>query len=256
MKSQKSKRIFLSVVIPAYNEADNFEKGVLSQVDQYLRKEEYTWEVIVVDDGSEDNTATLVKNFIKDKKNWRLLKIKHQGKAQAVTKGISEAGGENILFTDFDQATPIDQVEKLLAKVKQGYQTVIGSREIKGAKREGEPFYRHLMGRVFNLLVRIFVIGGIHDTQCGFKLFTRQAVERIFPKIKVYKKRKVVDAYTGAFDVELLFLAKKYNLQVAEVPIVWHHVKTTRVNPFKDSLRMFLDILKIRFYDFLGKYEA
>ena len=248
-------KIFLSVIIPAYNEAVNFKKEVLEQVDAYMQKQHYEWEVIVVDDGSKDETAGLVKGFIRNKKKWQLICNSHQGKAATVTKGILSAKGENILFTDFDQATPINQVEKLLEKVKQEYQIVIGSREIKGAKREKEPFYRHLMGKGFNLMVKIFVIGGIEDTQCGFKLFTNPAVRKIFPKVQVYKAHKIADAYTGAFDVELLFLAKKFNLRTAEVPVIWHHVKTERVNPIKDSLRMFIDIIKIRIYNILGKYE-
>ncbi len=255
MKSQNPK-IFLSIVIPAYNEEDNFQAGVLEKVDAYLSKRNYLWEVVVVDDGSVDQTPVLLRKFTRGKKNWHFLERKHQGKAGAVTEGVLVAKGENILFSDFDQATPLDQVEKLLQKIKQGYQIVVGSREIKGAKREKEPFYRHLMGKGFNLLVRILVINDIHDTQCGFKLFTRQAAEKIFPQLKVYKKRKIADAYTGAFDVELLFLAKKNGLKVAEVPVDWCHVKTTRVNPIKDSLRMFFDVLKIRLYDFLGKYEV
>ncbi len=249
------KTIFLSVIIPAYNEEENFKKGVLKEVDDYLKKQRYLWEVIIVDDGSIDQTPKLIREFIKNRQNWSLIQNPHQGKAAAVIRGFLTARGKNILFTDFDQATPITEVKKILKKIEEGYQIVIGSREIKGAKREKEPFYRHLMGKVFNFLVRILVIKGINDTQCGFKLFTSAAVTKLFSKIKVYKERKVADAYTGAFDVELLFLAKKYGFKVAEVPINWHHVKTNRVNPLKDSLRMFFDIIKIRFYDLSGEYE-
>lgn len=249
------KTIFLSIIIPAYNEAENFKRGALNEVAEYFKKQTYYWEVIIVDDGSKDETSRLIREFVSNKENWRLIQNSHQGKAAAVSRGVLAAKGKNILFTDFDQATPIKEIEKLLKKIKEGYQIVIGSREIKGAKREKEPFYRHLMGKVFNLFVKIFVISGISDTQCGFKLFNNEAVNKLFSKIKVYKDRKVVDAYTGAFDVELLFLAKKYRLKVAEVPINWHHVKTTRVNPLKDSLRMLFDIIKIRLYDFSGKYE-
>lgn len=249
------KTIFLSIIIPAYNEAENFKRGVLNELAEYLKKRTYFWEVIIVDDGSKDGTQRLIKGFIGNKENWRLILNIHQGKAAAVSRGVLSAKGENILFTDFDQATPIKEVEKLLKKIKEGYQIAIGSREIKGARREKEPFYRHLMGKGFNLLVRLLVVGGISDTQCGFKLFTAEAAKKLFDKIKVYKDRKTADAYTGAFDVELLFLAKKYRLKVAEVPINWHHLKTSRVNPVKDSLRMLFDIIKIRLYDFIGKYE-
>lgn len=249
------KNIFLSVVIPAYNETENFHKGVLQDVANYLKKQTYFYEVVIVDDGSSDKTAALVQSFIENKKNWHLITNTHQGKAQAVCTGINKAIGEYILFTDFDQATPITEVEKLLAKTNQGFSVIIGSREIKGAQRQKEPVYRHLMGKGFNLLVQFLVIKGIHDTQCGFKLFKAEAVKKIIDKIIVYKNRQVADAYTGAFDVELLFLAKKLKLPVCEVPIFWHHVKTNRVNPIKDSLRMFWDILKIRFHDLLGRYE-
>jgi len=249
-------KIDLSVIIPAYNEAENFKKGTLIQVDDYLKKQKYSWEVIVVNDGSVDSTLKLLEDFIKNRKNWRLVNNTHKGKAAAVLEGISQAQGKYILFSDFDQATPISEVRKLLEQAKQGFEVVIGSREIKGAKRQKEPFYRHLMGKGFNAFVQLLVISGIHDTQCGFKLFEANAIKKIISKIEVYKNTKFSDAYTGAFDVELLYLARKLQIKVCEVPIDWHHVKTTRVNPVKDSLRMLVDILKIRLYSFMGKYES
>lgn len=179
----------------------------------------------------------------------------HQGKAAAVATGVRLAQGENILFTDFDQATPLAEIEKLLPFLKKGYDIIIGSREVKGAKREKEPFYRHLMGKVFNLVVKLFAFKGIEDTQCGFKLFKAKAAKELFPQLQVYRSTKIKNAFTGAFDVELLYLARKKGYQIAEVPVFWQHYKTTRVNPVRDSLRMFSDVLKIRLYDLLGRYK-
>lgn len=246
----------LSIIIPAYNEEQNFKKGALKKVAGYLKNCDFSWEVIVVDDGSCDKTAQLVASFIKNKKNWRLIKNPHQGKASTVQRGVKEAIGENVLFTDFDQATPISEVEKLLPFLNKGYSIVIGSREIKGAKREKEPFYRHLMGKIFNLVVKIIAFAGIDDTQCGFKLFKTKVAKELFSELKVYEKKETKNAFTGAFDVELLYLADKRGYDIAEVPIHWRHFKTERVNPIKDSMRMFFDVLKIRLYDFLGRYES
>jgi glycosyltransferase involved in cell wall biosynthesis len=245
----------LSVIIPAYNEEENFKKGALDKVADYFKKSSFLYEVIVVDDGSIDKTAMLVADFIKNKENWRLIKNPHQGKAATVRKGVEEAEGENVLFTDFDQATPISEVEKLLPFLNKGYSVVIGSREIKGAKREKEPFYRHLMGKIFNLVVKIIAFGGVADTQCGFKLFKTEVAKELFSQLKVYQSRKIESAFTGAFDVELLFLAQKQGFQIAEVPVHWRHFETERVNPIKDSVRMFFDVLKIRINDLLGKYD-
>lgn len=246
---------FLSIVIPAYNEEKNFKRGVLREVASYLETCSFTWEVIIVDDGSKDYTVQLVEKFIENKKRWRLIKNPHYGKAITVEKGVWEAKGKNVLFTDFDQATPISEIEKLLPFLDKGYSIIIGSREVKGAKREEEPFYRHLMGKVFNLVVKMFAIGGIHDTQCGFKLFETKVARKLFSQLKVYKKKNRQNAFTGAFDVELLYLANKRGYEIAEVPVCWKHFETERVNPIKDSLRMFFDVLKIRIYDFLGKYD-
>ena len=246
-------KIFLSVIIPAYNEEENFKKGVLQEVDDYLKKQSYTWEALVVDDGSTDKTVKLVGDFLKKKKNWRLIKNPHQGKSQTVITGLKKGKAINLLFTDFDQATPIKEVEKLLAKIRD-YDVVIGSREIKGAKREKEPFYRHLMGKGFNFLVQILAVKGIHDTQCGFKLLKKEVLNEILPKLKI-SKAKAAGAYTGAFDVELLFLAKKAGFGICEVPIFWKHVETTRVSPLGDSLKMFFEIIRIRIYDFLRLYD-
>jgi len=245
---------FLTIVIPAYNEAKNFHQGALKKVNSYLDKCSFNCKVLIIDDGSQDRTVALIRNFIQDKKNWKLLEKKHEGKAAAVAFGVKKARGENILFADFDQATPLSEVEKLIPFLEKGYQVVIGSREIEGAKREDEPLLRHLMGKVFNIVVQLFALPGIHDTQCGFKLFKTETAKKLFSKLQI-KHQEKKRAFTGAFDVEILYLARKYDYKIAEVPIYWSHFKTDRVSALQDSMRMFFDVMKIRLYDLLGKYE-
>lgn len=245
---------YLSVIVPAYNEEPNFKKGTIDQVPEYLEKQDYTWEVLIVDDGSEDNTAALAQKFAKKYENIKVIKNPHQGKAATVKTGVENAKGELILFTDFDQATPIFEIEKLLPLFPK-YDIVIGSRQLPGAKREKEPIYRHLMGLVFNLVVQAIAVRGIWDTQAGFKCFKGKVAKELFSALKVYGYgKKVKGALVTAFDVELLFLAKKKKYKIKEVPIAWHHVATTRVNPLKDSARMFRDVIKVRLNDIRGAY--
>lgn len=245
----------LSVVIPAYNEVPNLRSDVLDEVDRYLANQEYHSEVLVVDDGSHDGTPGFLRRWLRDKQSWRLLRIPHRGKAAAVKQGVLAARGRYILYTDFDQATPITEIEKLMPFMEKGYAIAIGSREVKGSRREAEPWYRHLMGRGFNLLVQLLALPGIQDTQCGFKLLEKNVAQTLFRKLRVYADRQEKRAYTGAFDVELLFLAQKRKLAIAEVPVSWKHVRTSRVHPVRDSLRMFVDLVKIRVLDALGKYD-
>jgi glycosyltransferase involved in cell wall biosynthesis len=245
----------LSVIIPSYNEKINLERGVLDEVLAYLSKQTYSWELILSDDGSADGTTDMLAKFAAQHDQVRLIKNPHAGKGPAVTAGMLAAKGQWRLYTDFDQSTPIAEVEKLIAFTNT-HQVIFGSRELKGARRDREPFYRHLMGRGFNLVVRILAVHGVSDTQCGFKMFSAAATETLFPKLYVYSGRaKEVAAFTGAFDVELLFLARKNGFKLKEVPILWRHFATTRVNPIKDSIRMFIDIVKIRFAMLGGKYR-
>lgn len=250
-------KIYLSIIIPAYNEGKNFKKGVLNKVAVYLKGVKYSYEVLIVDDGSNDGSISKINIFCQANKNFFLIKRPHLGKAAAIYTGVKEAKGELILFTDFDQATPLEEVEKLVPFIKKGYDVVIGSREIEGSRREKEPFYRHLMGRVFNLVVRLFAFRGIADTQCGFKIFQTKAAKDLFEKMKVYSlgNKEIRHAFTGAVDVELLFLARKMNYKIAEVPVAWKHFKTSRVHPIRDSVIMFFDVLKIKVNSLLGKYD-
>lgn len=248
-------KIFLSIVIPAYNEEHNFKKNVLSKITDYLKNFSNSYEVIIVDDGSTDNSPSLISKFCQTHINFRLIKNQHMGKAGTVARGVEEATGEYILFTDFDQATPISEWEKLYPYLQKGNELVIGSREIAGSKRDDEPWYRHLMGKGFNFGVNLIAVRGIHDTQCGFKAFRADIAKEIFSKLQVYKPKKISSAFTGAFDVELLFIARKSGYKIAEVPINWSHVETNRVSPFKDSLHMAFDVIKIRLYHLMGKYQ-
>ncbi len=247
----------LSVILPSYNEQSNIERGVLDEVFTYLSKQQFEWELILSDDGSTDGTLRVLEDFAKKSPQIKVIANIHAGKAPTVTAGMLAATGKWRLFTDFDQSTPLAEVEKLWLFTEQGIDVIIGSREMVGARRDKEPILRHLMGRGFNLVVQILAVDGILDTQCGFKLFSQKATESLFPRLLVYggqKSRK--DAFTGAFDVELLFLAKQYGFAIREVPILWKHNKTERVSPLKDSLRMFRDIVRIRATHIMGKYDA
>jgi dolichyl-phosphate beta-glucosyltransferase len=246
-------QVELSVVIPAFNEADNFNHGALDAVYQYLYDSHPHFELVLVDDGSQDLTLSLLNKFAKNKPQVKVIQTHHRGKGPTVIEGMLKASGKYRLFTDFDQSTPIKEVEKLLVKIKSGYEIAIGSREIMGSKREAEPWYRHLMGKGFNFGVKLLTVRGIQDTQCGFKLFTEAATQMIFPKIKATVAPKQ-DAFTGAMDVEILYIAQKCHLKIAEVPVFWHHVESKRVSPVKDSFRMAVDVLRIRLEDWRGGY--
>ena len=250
----------LSVVIPSYNETRNIKRKVLEEVLSYLKKQTYTWEIVLSDDGSIDGTLDYLKKFAQKDRRIKLVVNEHAGKAQTVRNGMLKASGQWRLFTDFDQSTPLREIEKLWSYTEgtylNKYDVVIGSREMIGSKRDEEPWYRHLMGRGFNLVVQMFAVPGILDTQCRLKMFNEKATEELFKRLVVYgPKAKYKDAFTGAFDVELLFLAHKLGFKVREVPIEWAHHKTDRVSPVKDSLRMFRDILRIRLAFWQKKYE-
>lgn len=248
---------FLSIIIPSYNEMQNLNRGVLDEVLAFLSKQKYEWELILSDDGSTDGTAQALDDFAKKNSqyNVKYLNNKHAGKGPTVTSGMLKATGEWRLFTDFDQSTPISEVNKLLEYTR-SHEIIFGSREMIGAKRDKEPIHRHIMGWGFNTLVRALAMPGILDTQCGFKMFSERAVNFLFPLLYVYgNKQKRKDAFTGAFDVELLYLAQKHKFNLREVPITWKHYHSIRVNPIKDSLRMLRDIILIRIADFQKKYE-
>ncbi len=249
------KKIFLSIVIPCYNEEKNIKKGKVNQVIAYLQTKTYSWEVLIVDDGSTDQSLLLLKQIARSSNQIKILANQHQGKAQTVISGMLKAKGQYVLFTDLDQATPIQEVEKLLPFFDKGYDIVIGSRQ---SKRKGAPFIRAIMGPGFSLLRKIILgMSGITDTQCGFKAFKREVVQIIFQKLKLYKEKNSVQGsqVTAGFDVELLYLAQRLGFKIKEVLVKWRYVETRRVNPFKDSYLALLDLLKIRWNSLKGLYK-
>jgi glycosyltransferase involved in cell wall biosynthesis len=244
----------LSVVIPAYNEEYNLRTGVLDSVYDYLAQQNYTWEILFVDDGSTDSTAKLAEDFAGKHNSFFVLKETHRGKAGTVTAGILKAKGEIILFTDADQATPIDQIEKILPKFAQGYSVVIGSRH----GRQGAPITRKIMAYGFSFLRFIVLRLPYKDTQCGFKAFTSNAAEKIFKHLEIFdtNNKNVGASVTAGFDLEILYVARKLGYKIAEVPVDWHHKEGTKVNPIKDSIEGFKGLLMVRLNSLQGRYKV
>lgn len=242
-----------SVVIPTYNEQKRIEKTV-NAIWRFLGEKDHSFEIIVSDDGSNDGTCEVVKKLRPKFHNLILLENKHSGKGMTLITGMKAAKGEIVLFTDADLATPITEFEKFLPKFGAGNDVVIGSR---GFKREKAPPLRLIMSWVFNFFVRLFLPLNFSDTNCGFKAFKKKALEKILPRLKLYTSQKEIKGsrVSASFDLELLFIAKKQKFKIAEVPVLWHHQASKAVRPITESLLAFLDILKIRFYDFLGVYR-
>jgi dolichyl-phosphate beta-glucosyltransferase len=247
-----------SIVIPAYNESDKIS-STLTQIVNFMRTFSESFEVIVVDDGSKDATVDVVRDYKKENSEIILIKNPHKGKGYALYTGFMKSRGDYIYMADADLSSPITELKKLSVWMQDhDNDVVIASREGVGANRINEPFYRHLMGRVFNLIVQKIALPGINDSQCGFKLFKRDVIKKVFPMLLVYgpDAKELKDAYTGAWDVEVLFLAHKAGFNIKEVPVQWIHVRTNRVNPFKDSFRMLMDVIKVRINDMQGKYQG
>jgi glycosyltransferase involved in cell wall biosynthesis len=233
------------VVVPAYNESPRILASLQQMVD-FLATRPYAWEVVVVDDGSTDDTRVLVSGFVAGHPPVRLLERPHRGKGGAVKAGMLVAMGQYRFMCDADLSMPIHQVERFLPPQASGADVVVGSREAAGARRWGEPWRRHLMGRFYNWLVRLLAVPGLQDTQCGFKCFRGAAAEALF-------RRQTLEGF--AFDVEVLFLARQAGMALQEVGIDWHYRSQSRVHPLRDSAAMTRDLLKIRWRNFRGRYR-
>jgi len=248
---------FLSVVIPAYNEAGNILAGSLDSVAAYLSSQTYEHEVLVVDDGSTDETLSLVEAFAAGQRSFRVIHNPHRGKAFTVATGLRAARGEIVLFTDMDQATPIEETAKLLPWFAQGYDVVIGSR---GTYRRNAPLWRKFMSRS-QILLRSLILGfkDITDTQCGFKAFRGSTIAPILSHLYLYNLSRLTEAkgatVTAGFDVELLFVAQRLGYRIREVPVTWDYRHSRRVNLLKDSLRGLRELIEIRAAELRGAYD-
>ena len=225
----------ISIVIPAYNEEERLPTTLRTIID-YFENLSKDYEIIVVDDGSQDNTAEIAQHF---NPRVNVIKLpKNSGKGAAVREGISHAQGDFILFSDADLSTPITEFHKLQESLENGSHIAIGSRAIDSSLiKVHQPFYREFMGKTFNKIVRALVLRGIHDTQCGFKMFKNSVAKQIFSLAKI-------DGF--GFDVEILYLAHKMNFKIAEIPVEWRNDTKSKISPIYDSLKMFFEILKIR----------
>ena len=238
--------VHLSVVIPAYNESARIGSSLETLLSD-LPGEAGTFELRVVDDGSVDRTVDVVASIARADPRVVLQREPHRGKGGALRAGLLAARGELRFMCDTDLSMPVPELRRFLAAVPSSCDIAIGTREGMGARRVGEPGYRHVMGRFFNALVRASALSSVSDTQCGFKMFTAAAVDAIMPWT-------TIDGW--AIDIEMLFLARRRGLRVMEIPIEWHYRDQSQVSPVRDSVRMSRDVLRIRMNAVRGMYSG
>ncbi len=237
-----------SIVIPAYNESARLSE-TLEKVLAYTRQQDWDAEVIVVNDGSRDNTADIVREFAQKDQAVRLIENPgNRGKGYSVRNGILNARGDIVVFSDADLSSPIEEMPKLVQALASGADIAIGSRWLKvELQTQRQSLHRQLFGRIFNLLLRLSLGLQFADTQCGFKAFTRRAAQTILPLQRIER---------WGFDPEILFLARKFGFRVEEVPVLWGHSGGTRIHPLVDGAHMFQEMLRVRWYDLIGKYDG
>jgi dolichyl-phosphate beta-glucosyltransferase len=234
-----------SIIIPAWNEERRMPAS-LQRVAAFVREQTLPIEIIVVDDGSQDATPAIVQEFAQRHPFITLIRNPHGGKGAAIKTGIARGQGQYLLVSDTDLSVPIEELPKFLPPALDEYDVAIASREVEGARRINEPYYRHLMGRVYNLLVRLMAVPHIQDTQCGLKAFRREVARDIF----CYQ---TIEGW--GFDVEILFIAQRFGYRVIEVPVVWYYGLESKVRPIKDTIGMLRDLQQVRRNARQGLYE-
>jgi dolichyl-phosphate beta-glucosyltransferase len=237
-----------SIILPAYNESARIA-ATLDKILHHATERCWNVEVIVVNDGSSDGTAAIVREYASSYAVLRLLENPgNRGKGYSVRNGMLHATGDILLFSDADLSSPIEEADKLFAAIAKGADIAIGSRWMdRRLQIRRQPLHRRLFGRIFNLALRIILGLQFKDTQCGFKAFTRRSAEAIFPRQKIER---------WGFDPELLYLAKKFGFAITEVPVAWSHREGTRIHPLRDGIRMFGELLRVRWYALRGHYAS
>lgn len=251
----------LSIIIPCYNEEKNLERGVLDEVDQYLAGQSIPWEVIIVNDESTDNSRSLVEGFVADRDGFSLFDIPHGGKPAAIWEGIQQARGEIILFTDMDQSTPIDELDKLLPWYEEGFDVVIGSRQ---TIREGTSILRKIGSVVFLTLRRSALLRDIADTQCGFKLSRRQVALELFPHLEFLRQEDRPAGWkVTAFDVEFLYLVERAGYRIKEITVRWRNRDESDTKGqqgelsryVSESINMAREVTRVKLNQIRGVYD-
>lgn len=235
---------FLSLIIPAYNEEQRLPES-LARVHAFVSQQSYPYEVLVVENGSQDRTLVIAEAFAAEHAGFRVLTSPGRGKGLAVRLGMLAARGEWRMMLDADLSMPVSEIPRFLPPQQNGAEVIIASREAPGAVRYNEPDVRHVGGRVINALIRALALPGLQDTQCGFKCFSARAAQALFPL-------QTMDGWS--FDVEVLYLARKQGLEIMELPIPWYYSEHSHVRPLTDTLHMLRDILRIRLNNWQGRY--
>lgn len=236
---------FLSIVIPAHNEEIRLPRS-LGQIFTFLKKQSYSSEIIVVENGSSDRTLELAQEFASTHPGLIVIHEDKKGKGNAVQRGMLAARGAYRFICDADLSMPIEEVEKFLPPALHDYDLAIASREARGSIRYNEPTYRHWGGRAINLVIRALILPGLKDTQCGFKCFRGEIADKLFRQ----------QTLTGwSFDIELLYIARRKQMQVKEIPIQWYYGTDSKVNAVRDALRMIGDIFRIHINAWRGRYD-
>ncbi len=240
------KNPYLSIIIPAYNEATRLPES-LEKIDAFLAKQSFAAEIIVVENGSTDRTLEIARDLQSKIANLTVIHEDRRGKGLAVKRGMQTSRGEYRFICDADLSMPIDELPRFFPPLLADSQVAIASREAPGAKRYDEPEFRHRIGRIFNWLVRLLLLPGLQDTQCGFKCFRADVVDAVFPK-------QTISGWT--FDVEALFIAHRLGFIIQEIPIPWYYNTHSNIRVLRDSLQMATDLIKIRYNAIKGKYNA